>query len=692
MENAIFNDTNPMRDRAWEIINHTSANLFLTGRAGTGKTTFLKALRKHSSKNIVVVAPTGIAAINAQGVTIHSFFQLSTSMYVPGITTDRRKITKMSKEKLRLIRAIDLLVIDEVSMVRADLLDAVDDVLRRLRNPERPFGGVQLLLVGDLYQLPPVVRDDEWNILQQTYDTPYFFSSQALKATSLYTIELQTTYRQRDAAFIDLLNHVRDNRVDAHVLKAFNTRYNAKLSVSTPVRIVTHNAQADRVNESQLLALPGRTQCYTASVEGDFSESAFPAEQNLMLKPGAQVMFLRNDPEQRYVNGMIGKVLAIDKNSVKVRTTTGTDIDVQPAAWENIRYAVDDQTGNIREQVQGKFKQLPLRLAWAITVHKSQGLTFDHAIMNLAGSFAHGQAYVALSRCRTLEGLSLEAPLSASAVMCDPQIVRFMAFASRQVPDDRTLQALRKQSDDAVTDDIFSLGEIRRTFNALHRAVEEYLAGTYRSLSGEYTRADQSLRVLEDVTYKFAAQRRNNTFGPERITAAAHYFNTGLKPFSELAQSTPDKCDNAMGTKMLVRNLDAFTRALFVRRHILANLQDGTVSMAKVNRLKAQALAILDRPQPKKKAERTKKAAMPADIKNQDVFKALVAWRTALMVKHHIPTFIIVSTKALIAAANALPVTLPQLRALPNWGPVKVQQYGQQVLDVIASTISNRRQ
>ena len=409
---------------AWQFIENTGTHLFLTGKAGTGKTTFLRRLKQESPKRMVVLTPTGIAAINAGGVTIHSFFQIPFAPYVPesSFSTNATYRFRFGKEKINIIRSMDLLVIDEISMVRADLLDAVDEMLRRYRDHHKPFGGVQLLMIGDLQQLAPVVKEEEWQMLKKYYDTPYFFSSLALKQTEYCTIELKTVYRQNDGVFLDLLNRIRENHCDSQVLEALNRRCLPDFQPRKEegyIRLVTHNYQAQRINNYELEQLPGRSYAFRATIDGKFPEYSYPTDEVLELKKGAQVMFVKNDSsgEHRYYNGMIGEVTAVSASSIEVRAKdSGEDFLLQEEEWANAKYVLDEESKEIVEDIEGTFRQFPLKLAWAITIHKSQGLTFERAIIDASSSFAHGQTYVALSRCKTLEGLVLSAPLSARVI------------------------------------------------------------------------------------------------------------------------------------------------------------------------------------------------------------------------------------------------------------------------------------
>lgn len=411
---------------AWEFVEKTGKSVFLTGKAGTGKTTFLKRVVEESRKRVVVVAPTGIAAINAGGVTIHSFFQLPLHPFIPGAKLESK--FAFSKEKRSIIKTMDVLVIDEISMVRSDLLDAVDSVLRRFRNRFKPFGGVQLLMIGDLQQLTPVMTDEDFQLLAPYYPTPYFFGSRALSQIDYVTIELKQVYRQQDEEFISILNSVRSGRPSNDVIKALNNRYDPRFTPSADegyIRLTTHNHIANSYNEQQLDLINEPVHCFDAVIDGNFPEYAYPTEARLELKAGAQVMFVKNDPssERRYFNGKIGVVTDFYEGYILVQCP-GEDekIAVEPLEWENCRYVINEQTQEMETEVQGIFKQYPLRLAWAITIHKSQGLTFDRAIIDAAASFASGQVYVALSRCRTLEGMVLATPLRQDAVMTDLRV------------------------------------------------------------------------------------------------------------------------------------------------------------------------------------------------------------------------------------------------------------------------------
>lgn len=423
-------------DVARFIVEKTDMSLFLTGKAGTGKTTFLREVVRYTKKKCIVLAPTGIAAVNAGAMTIHSFFQFGLGPFVQGVIEPKSDF-RINKSKLELIRHLQLLIIDEVSMVRADLMDHIDVELRRIRRNSKPFGGVQLLMIGDLQQLPPIAHGGEDELLRQYYKTLYFFSSAALKSMKYSCIELKNVYRQTDGHFIDILNHARDCTLTSQDISDLNARYIPGFSPKPEdgyIRLMTHNRQVDYVNETELEKLDSKPYTFVAAVTGTFPEESYPTANSLTLKKGAQVMFIKNDPERRFINGTLGEVKSIDKNSIAVRLAeSGTVIDVEPMEWQNIRYQFDEDSKEISSKQIGRFKQYPLKAAWAITVHKSQGLTFDKAIIDVHAAFSPGQAYVALSRCRTLDGLVLSSPVSASVFMRDNAVDAYMNYISRPV-------------------------------------------------------------------------------------------------------------------------------------------------------------------------------------------------------------------------------------------------------------------
>lgn len=421
------------------LLEHTNRSVFLTGKAGTGKTTFLNDFVKKTRKKHIIVAPTGIAAINAGGVTIHSLFGIPFRTFVPtteyidpNLAMNINELFphfKYRKEKLDLFREIELIIIDEVSMLRADLLDIMDHSLRRVRRNNMPFGGVQLLLIGDLYQLPPVVRDDSERILSRFYNTPFFFSAKALENIPLITVELTKVYRQQDEEFLELLNAVRHADIPNLDFEKLNARYQPDFEPEneTYIHLCSHNRIADHINQKKLKELEDESLFYTATVIGQFNESQYPNDEVLELKVGTQIMFIRNDssPEKRFYNGKLAEISYLDDEVIKaVLHSSRKEITLTKEVWENKKYTLDADK-NIKTEVLGSFEQYPIRLAWAVTIHKSQGLTFDRVIIDAGGSFASGQVYVALSRCRTLEGIVLKSEITPQAIFCDNRIEDF---------------------------------------------------------------------------------------------------------------------------------------------------------------------------------------------------------------------------------------------------------------------------
>jgi nucleoside-triphosphatase THEP1 len=469
--------TTNIAEIAAQFVNNTEKNIFLTGKAGTGKTTFLRNIKELTHKNTVIVAPTGIAAINAGGSTIHSLFQLPFGSFVPDISsqqqfTENSKVNtptsllkehKMHEKKRKLIREIELLIIDEVSMLRADLLDAIDTILRHIRrNKLTPFGGVQVLFIGDLLQLPPVVNNQEWSLLKNYYTSPFFFDAQALQTDKPVYIELDKIYRQSDETFINLLNNLRNNTVtqkDSELLNAYfkpdfipppNEKY---------IQLTTHNYKADQLNKTELAKLKDKTYTFSAEITGDFNEYSYPVDKQLELKKGVQVMFIKNDPtgEQRFFNGKIGTISSINSTEIVVEFDDGSDaVELEKFLWQNIRYELNETTNEIEEKVVGIFIQFPVKLAWAITVHKSQGLTFEKAIVDIGDAFAPGQVYVALSRLTSLKGLVLKSPVNFNSLKTDSTIKTY----SQSKADVPTLHSMYAQEST-----LFFKNHVIRSFN-----------------------------------------------------------------------------------------------------------------------------------------------------------------------------------------------------------------------------------
>ena len=611
---------------AWDFVENTGRSIFLTGKAGTGKTTFLKSVVEHSRKRPIVVAPTGVAAINAGGVTIHSFFQLPFSPYVPGAKMESK--FDFGREKRKIIASIDLLIIDEISMVRADLLDAIDNVLRRFREHSLPFGGVQLLMIGDLAQLTPVVTPEDERMLKPYYDTPYFFGSKALQQIDYVTIQLEHVYRQQDASFINILNEVRGGHPSAQTLDALNTRAMADSQLSALnaqqkngyIRLTTHNNLANFYNESELQKLPGHPYQYRADIKGTFPDYSYPTAETLVLKEGAQVMFVKNDPsgEHRYYNGRIGRVMEATEQRVTVYCEGDAEaIEVEPQEWENTRYTLNEKTREIEAEVQGTFRQLPLRLAWAITIHKSQGLTFDHAIIDANQSFAPGQVYVALSRCRTLEGLVLATPLTARAIINDERVDSYIAQQEYQA--ERSilqLPLLKQEYERYLLLQLFDFRAIYTLEETMVRIFAEYFYHSHSLLKRlhDQTLIDLRQRVL-DVAAKWQQVIQTMTFEAlhdeeflERVKRSAEYFADQLRDIltKPIELSAKTETGNKQAERRLSQALPDLRQTWIARCSLLKKMADGGFSVDHyLHEKQMSALdALSEREQPKPKGRR----------------------------------------------------------------------------------------
>ncbi|MCD6012111.1 MAG: family ATPase [Flavipsychrobacter sp.] len=505
----IIDTSNSIFRKAVSFVKDTNENLFLTGRAGTGKTTFLKYIRGHSGKQCAVVAPTGVAAINAGGETIHSFLQLPFGPFVPGSaggfgrqsdgSNDKHSLLanlRLRETKLKLLRKLELLIIDEVSMVRCDLLDSMDLVLRHVRkNWAQPFGGVQVLFIGDLFQLPPVAPEQDWEILRNYYQSPYFFDAKVLRENPLLYIELKKIYRQKEQTFIDILNRIRSGQVLQQDVDKLNTQYDPLPQKEKGYIILsTHNHIADKINLQSLEELPGKLNSFTGTIKNEFNPKNLPTEEVLQLKEGAQIMFVKNDLQtpKRYYNGKIALVSKIDHEGIWVTFPGERDNDsllLEQETWKNMRYTLNAQKGEIEEEESGSFTQYPIRLAWAITVHKSQGLTLQKAVVDLNQSFAPGQVYVALSRCTTMEGLVLRSKLQTSNIIVDDRVIDFARSENDEDELEELLYHSRRKAHEAQLCKIFS-------FTGLIAYCEQLLPEIMKRKTGP---REKNLHLLEDI-------------------------------------------------------------------------------------------------------------------------------------------------------------------------------------------------
>ena len=590
---------------AWDFVEHTGRSLFLTGKAGTGKTTFLKMVVERSSKRSIVVAPTGVAAINAGGMTIHSFFQLPFSPFVPNAQIKSK--FDFGKEKRKIISSLDLLIIDEISMVRSDLLDAIDSVLRRFRDRYKPFGGVQLLMIGDLQQLTPVVTPEDERMLNPYYDTPYFFGSKALAQIDYVTIQLEKVYRQQDNTFLSLLNHIREGHPTADDLTLLNGRYQPLFTPKPEagyIRLTTHNQMANNYNESELQKLPAQSFTYQARIEGTFPEYSYPTAETLTLKVGAQVMFVKNDPsgEHRYYNGRIGHVTVAEENRIQVYCPGDDEaIEVEPLEWENSRYTLNEETREIETEVLGKFAQLPLRLAWAITIHKSQGLTFERAIIDASLSFAPGQVYVALSRCKTLDGMVLASQIPPKAIINDERVDSYIEHQEEAAQ--RSIEQLPMLKDEYYRHllmELFDFKDILYREEYLGRIIIEFfyrshtdIAELHKRALEEYKRqviavADKWLAMIQQMT--ITALHENDFL--KRVKRSAAYFEQTLdKVLSKPLALVPDiKSQNKQAMKRLTENYGDLRQVWLSRRYLLQQMSERTFTITDYLRQKQHSL------------------------------------------------------------------------------------------------------
>lgn len=687
---------NPQIELAYKYIRYTNKNIFLTGKAGTGKTTFLQNVKKEDIKRMAVVAPTGVAAINAGGMTIHSFFQLPFGTMIPGQIKDKIKQQKLNKEKINMIKGLDLLIIDEISMVRADLLDAIDEVLRRYRNNVQPFGGVQLLMVGDLHQLPPVVKNEEWHLLKQHYQTMYFFGSQALQKTNPVTIELKHIYRQADDVFIELLNKVRNNNIDQQVLDQLNSRYQPNFQTADDdgyITLTSHNRVAQQINTEKLETLPGKNFQFKAEIDGKFPEKSYPTDELLNFKLGAQVMFVKNDisVDKLYYNGKIGKVTRINRESLIVRCPEDDfDITVHPLEWSNVKYKLNTKTKEVEEDIIGSFRQIPLKTAWAITIHKSQGLTFDKVVIDAQAAFAHGQVYVALSRCKSFEGIILRSPINNSSVKTDRVIKQYSEAADQNPPDETHLVQSKKSYQKDLCIDLFDFKLTRIAYNQFYRSLLE----NESAIQGEAVNQLKALHIqmeedLFAVSKKFSPQLQyyfqqdklpeENDELQSRIKKASKYFSSKFtEDIIPLAQAIKIFSDNQAIKKSTTDKLEALQKALFIKKLCFESCDDG---FSTNKYMKAKTNADLDFKKAKTKKPKVAKAIITVD--HPILNDRFVQWRKEIATEKDIPLYRVINNNAMFGIINALPTTTKVLKIIKGLGPKKIEAYGDTIIEMV---------
>jgi len=701
--------SNDQLQLAFDFVQYTGKHIFLTGKAGTGKTTFLHQLKLKSPKRMVVVAPTGVAAINAGGVTIHSFFQMPFGPFLPaeisGNTTlgnDRtpaNNFQKFNKEKISIIKSLDLLVIDEISMVRADLLDGIDDVLRRYKDRNKPFGGVQLLMIGDLQQLAPVIKDDDWMLLKPYYETVFFFSSKALKQTDFISIELTHIFRQQDETFIRLLNKIRDNNADQQTLEELNKRYLPNFVSNDGdgyITLTTHNYQSHELNNSKLAKLPAKAHKFTATVEGDFPEYSYPTDFELILKKGAQVMFVKNDisREKLFYNGKIGTIIKIDEDVIWVRCPGDEeDIAVGQAEWQNSKYTIDEETKEIKELVLGTFSQIPLKLAWAITIHKSQGLTFEKAIIDAKAAFAHGQVYVALSRCKTLEGMVLSTPISNQSIKSDAKISGFNREIEQNPPGYELLEKSKLDFQYSLLFELIDFVPILRRLGYILKLMNEHHESILPALKEIFTVINIEVkREVSDISEKFKGQVQQliidnqnieeNIPLQDRIKKASHYFSEKLDLIVINKLNDIDiEIDNKTVKKLVNDAIGKLGEDVTVKHACLKGCADG-FNVKRYMEIRAKAAI---EPSDKKLQNKPSKFSLNDFVAHPELYKTLRAWCNQKAEELNVDTYMILPYKAMVELTEQLPASIAELRRVKGFGSKKVSQFGKEIVEIVTA-------
>lgn len=687
-------NTNKELELAWNFVEKTNRSIFLTGKAGTGKTTFLHKIKSESKKRLIVVAPTGVAAINAKGVTIHSFFQMPFGPILPNSLLNANYSSyqmKFNKTKINIIRSLDLLIIDEISMVRADLLDGIDQVLRKYKDRNKAFGGVQVLMIGDLQQLSPIVRPNEWRLLKEHYENMFFFNSMAYKLSNTVGIELKHIYRQEDENFIKVLNEIRNNNLSEEGAEMLNKRYIPDFEDKNNEYIIltTHNNKADRMNKTAYNKLDTKKVTYEAEVHKKFSESSYPLPEKLELREGAQVMFIKNDSsaEKRYYNGKIGKIISLNDKELTVKCQD-EEIIVTTETWENINYTLNNETKEIESKVAGTFTQIPLKLAWAITIHKSQGLTFEKAVIDADDSFAHGQTYVALSRCKTLEGLVLETKLSSKSIISDNRVDDFTKDVEANLPNEQELSKSEKAYQLSLVTDIFNykyfIYHPKRIIDLYYRNTNSIQGDILDRMLYIVEKLEQLLKISDKFNFqiKTLSQEVNNIASDakiqERLIKAFDYFldftkkNIG-KQLNEMSFSTENKAVK----KDINYHLKNLKEKLNIKLYELKALQKGfSVQIylsIRANAVLQDVKAKIDKPN----------EAYSNSTEHQILFKQLRSYRFKKAEEKGVEVPLVFIQRSLYEMCNLLPSTKKQLKKVHGMGKVRIENYGDDILKII---------
>ncbi|MFP4556706.1 MAG: helix-turn-helix domain-containing protein [Bacteroidales bacterium] len=702
---------NPQLQLAFDFVQFTGTNVFLTGKAGTGKTTFLHNLKHSTFKRMIVVAPTGVAAINAGGVTIHSFFQLPFGPQLPNNQStnslsnvnesgnERSRLQRFSRDKINIIRSLDLLVIDEISMVRADLLDGIDGVLRRFKNRNKPFGGVQLLMIGDLQQLAPIAKDDEWSILRQYYDTVFFFSSKALRQTNYISVELKHIFRQSDKVFIELLNKVRNNQLDDESIAMLNQQHIPNFNPADSegyITLTTHNHQAQSINTRKLKEIDAKPHTFSAVISGDFPEHSYPTDYELTLKEGAQVMFVKNDPshEKLFFNGKIGTLKYIDDDVLYVECPEDNfPIAVTPLEWDNTKYTINNDTKEIDETVTGSFTQYPLKLAWAITIHKSQGLTFEKAIIDAQAAFTHGQVYVALSRCKSLNGMVLSTPIRTHAIINDNTVTGFNKDIEDNPP---TPEQLKKAQLEYQRDLLMELFNFKLAQNQLDQALRFVKANvnSFQPNLPQYlnTISSKLKSDIFDVSAKFTQQIvrlieehsmvEDNASLQDRLKKASSYFAPKLQ--NEILQPLYDidiETDSKELKGKINESINKVVNELNVKLVCINSCKNGFVT---TKFIETKAKASIEEPK-KRKKDRAHTKPDTTTVKHPDMYNRLKEWRNKLAQEQNVAVYRIVTQKSLIEIASELPYHKLLLKKVNGMGKKKVEKFGEEIIRMVTA-------